>query len=303
MVAGLLLFLHPTALSQVTSAPQSQEALPADILILKLSPGKWSHEVKGEVRSIETVQLRPEIRNGQPVETPLSSQTVYFDRRGFETETIESGEARTIWKYDTEGRPSEMTMVLEGASFMRLVYHYDLKQRKVTTETYAFGSDELHSREISTFDERWNEIRMEREFFTEAGDSRPRKEVTLYTLTYDSKGRVIASTIENESGATSHRFTEEYDASNRLIKSVSLEYNETSGKILSRTVNTYDGQGNLVSGLNYNSLGSLQRRESYTREFDARGNWITERRTTWANVGPGGPYTFTIIKRRRITFY
>ena len=302
IIIALVLSAHPCSPSK--SAAIRQTLPEAELLVIKFSPGKWGHEVQGEVRSVETLEFRAETKNGQVLETRTGSRISYFDRRGFETEMIEDEEARMVWKYDARGRPSEMSMSLSGALLMREVYRFDLAQRKVTTDVYTFGSDRLQSREVSFFDEHWNETRKETEYFEPNGDSKPRREVVIYTQTYDPKGRVIASTIRRADGVIIHRFTEEYDqASNRLVKSGSYEYDESRGALLSKSLNTYDARGNLLEGLYYDFSGRLLRRESYTREFDARGNWITERHVTFTYDRASAPGSFTFVKRRKITFY
>jgi hypothetical protein len=302
IITVIMLSARPGSLSQSINAPPTPPE--GELLVLKFSPGRWRHEVEGEVRAIETIEFRTERKNGRLIEIRGTSRISYFDRRGFETEMIEGEEARTVWKYDARGRPSEMSMSLAGVLLMREVYQFDFNQRKIAVEVYNFLGDRLSSREISFFDERWNETRKETEYFGDSGDSKPRKEVVIYTRTYDSKGRVTSSTVGREDGSILHRFTEEYDkASNRLVKSVSYQYDESSGSLLSKGVNTYDERGYLLEGLYYDSRGRLLRRESYMREFDQRGNWITERNVTWADDRVGPPGSFTLIKRRKITFY
>jgi hypothetical protein len=300
MVAGLALIVHPASTRAGAAAPQTQ--IPADILILKLSPGKWFYEVEGDVRSIETTSFRLEVKNGRTVETRLGSKTSWFDRRGRETELIEGEEARTVWKYDALGWPSEMIMYLAGAPLMREVYSYELNQRKLTTEAYALEGGRLHSRTVAFFDERWNQTRQETEFFETTGGG-SLKDVVVYTQKYDSQGRVIFSTVGGEGGSISHRVAEEYSDSNYPLKGIYYSYDRANGALLSKSVNLYDGRGHLIENLYYSPRGQLLRRETYTREYDARGNWITERQVI-RDTGAGRPPTsFAFVKRRKLTFY
>jgi YD repeat-containing protein len=302
ITAVIMLSAHSLSLSQKADAPQmpSGEAL----LVMRFAPGKWYHEVQGDVREIVTTQFRLTKKDGKLIETRINSKTVSFDRRGFQTEEVEGEEGRTLWKYDAQGKVVEMNMSLSGVPFAREVYHYDFRQRKITVETYFWGGDRLRSREVSTFDEKWNEVRKESESFGEDGKATEQeKHVVIYKTRYDSKGRAIVSTIGGEDDSISHKFTNEYADSDYLVKSISYEYDQASGALISKSVNTYDGRGHLLTSLNYDPRGRLLRRESYTREFDAKGNWITEKQTTWANDGSGAPGSFTRVKRRKITFY
>ena len=122
----------------------------------------------------------------------------------------------------------------------------------------------------------------------------------IYTNTYDAKGRVIATTVGGEDGSVSHRFTTKYDDNHRVVKSSSSSYDQKSGQLLSKHVNTYDERGLVHTILTYDPRGRLVRRETYTREFDQRGNWITQRLDARENDQSG---TFTYIKRRKITYY
>jgi hypothetical protein len=303
IIIATMLSAHSIALSQNESAPRTPSG--EDLLVMRFAPGKWFHEVQGDVRSIETVEIASARKNNKWAENRSSPKIVYFDRRGFATEAIEGEEGRTVWKYDAQGRVSEMSLSLGGEPLAREVYHYNLAQRKVTVDTYYFGSDKPRFRETAIFDERWNERRKETEYFDEpGGNSQPRKEVVVYNLTYDAKGRQIASTIGNEKGAISHRFTTEYASdSNRLVKTTGYQYDAGSGALLSKYVSLYDKAGYQAAYMYYDPRGRLLRRETYTREFDARGNWITETRVMWANDQGGAPSSSTFIKRRKITFY
>lgn len=289
-----------SALSQNSAAAQKPEG--AELLLLKLSPNKWFHEIEGDVASVEIREYRLEKRNGQAVEIPQGgAKTFRFDRRGLETESSEGDEGKMVFKYDARGRLAEMIMWLGDAPFARDVYTYDLERRRVTTESYYFGSDKPLLRAVSIFDEHWNEIRKETLRFNE-GKSTPGKEVVVYNLTYDSRGRVAASSVADERGAISYRFTSEFDASNRLTKSVNYQYDAATATLLTKSVNTYEKDGLLRTHSHYDARGRLLRQETITRERDERGNWITERKVM-RDYERGGQDSFTIIKRRKITYY
>jgi YD repeat-containing protein len=231
-----------------------------------------------------------------------STKISYFDRRGFETKEIEDGEGRTLWKYDARGRVTEMTMWFNRTFVSRAVYTYDLEQRRVTVETYLFGLDKPSTREVSIFDSRWNEVRKETERFDYDESQQPTRDVVVYNLTYDSKGRVTASSISNEQGALRYKSMEEYDDSNRLIKSINYQYDAATATPITKSIGTYEKGGLRRTYSQYNSGGQLLMRETRTRELDEHGNWITERQaTTLYDQSP--QLSFTLIKRRRITFY
>lgn len=303
-VTAALLYACPQALSQnVAPAPAAQMS-DEELVRLKFSPGRWFYEVRGDVSSIETTEYMLERKNGRMVETRRGGKKIlYFDRRGFETEsTDDDNEGRTLIKYDAQGRLAEMAMWLGGMPLSRDLYSYDVARRRVTVESYYFGEEKPLLREVSIFDERWNEIRKETERFDDNRGSKPGKEVVVYHLAYDSKGRVIATSITDERGALSYRFTTEFDDSNRLVRGVSFQYDAASGTLLTRSVNTYDKGGLLNNYSHYDGRGRLLRQETIERELDARGNWITERRTMQSYEG-SEPGSYTLIKRRRINYY
>ena len=272
----------------------------SDLTVLKFAPARWWRDLAGEVREVETVEYRVETKDGRAVEARVNSQRVSFDRKGFETEAVDGEEGRMALSYDAEGRLSEMNMSLAGAPIAREVYSYDLPQRKVVTEAYAFGSARPRWRVVSTFDEKWNEVRAERETFTDDKSARAEKSVVIYKYVYDAKGRVIASTASDERGRISHKSTEEYGNNNRVAKSITYSYDEQSGQLLSKYVNIYDERGLVRSTLSYDPRGRLVRRETYTREFDRFGNWITQAMVAQETDSPGA---FTYLKRRKIIYY
>lgn len=292
----------PQAAPLPTPANAPQLPVP-DVIASRFAPGRWMQDLLGDVRSVETTEFRLERKGGRAVEMRINSQTAYFDRKGFETEVVDGEEGKTVWTYDALGRPAEMIISLGGYPFSRNVISYDVEQRKVTVTTYLFDRTKPRMREVSTFDEQWREIRKETETF-EDGDlgAEPDKMVVVYRNTYDAKGRTVTSTIGGEDGSTSHKFTTEYDERDRVVKSFSYEYDEKSGQLLSKSVNTYDARGDLSLTMEYDPRGRLVRRETYTREYDRRGNWITQRHVVWSN-DQSGTGASTYIKRRKITYY
>ena len=91
-----LLAAGSIAHSQTARAPQNALApSPAtDPMVAKFAPGRWWHDLRGEVREIETIEYRVERKEGRPVEARVNSQRVSFDRKGFETEIIDGEEGR-----------------------------------------------------------------------------------------------------------------------------------------------------------------------------------------------------------------
>lgn len=299
LTLALLCGAHPS-FEQNPAKPPAGERL----LAMKLAPGKWIYDVKGMVRSIETREYRLEKRGDRMVETETSGpKTTYFDRRGFETEFVEADESKIVWKYDAGGRPTETTMWLAGVPLSRDVYSYDMERRTVTTESYHYAGEKLVLRAVATFDERWNQTRKEMVHFDVDGKGKRTQEVYIYHLTYDARGRVVARCITNGRGALTFMETQRYDDSNYIVKSVYYEYDAASSKLVSRSVGAYDRSGLSESYSHYDALGRLLWREETTRELDARGNWIMERRVTTEYKEDDAPRSFTLINRRRITFY
>lgn len=298
MMAALALSAHSLAYAQKASELPQQPI--TDILVMKVSPGRWWYDLRGNVRSVESVMVKLEEKDGQMRETQVISHTFYFDRRGLETETIDSKEGRTLNKYDAQGKVLEMNMSLAGVPHLRHVYRYDIPRRKVTTEIYYFGSDGLYGRDVTLYDEHWNELRSESESVRNNVDEPPYKEVVIYTNTYDSKGRLTGLAVRREGRAINYSLVDEYDASGRLVKSTHCVYDDSSGALTSKSLLSYDRRSYLISGLRYDGRGRLTRRDTYTREFDQRGNWINETRVSRSNEETG---SFTLITRRKLTYY
>jgi hypothetical protein len=73
--------------------------------------------------------------------------------------------------------------------------------------------------------------------------------------------------------------------------------------LLSKNVSEYDARGEHLSVRTYDPRGALVRRETYAREYDARGNWTVERRTNWYREVGEPPSEFMTVRRRTITYY
>jgi hypothetical protein len=298
MLAVLMLCANSTA-EGVRVLRQQQK--PSDKLLMTvLSPGKWHFDLHGKVRSLEILTIKLEPPEGQMKESSAISTTHYFDERGLETEMIDSQGGRTLNKYDAGGRITEMSMSLRGEPHMRYLYTYDLSQRKVTTEMYYFGQDGSHTRYVAFYDEHWYESRTVSESVKNNADEPPSKEVVIYTNSYDSKGRLTGLTVRREGVRINYRIMDEYGASGQIVKSTSYVYDESSGALTSKTVRSYDRRGLMSTVLHYDGQESLTRSDTYAREFDARGNWITEKRVS---RDKNETVSFAFVTQRKITYY
>ena len=91
-----------------------------------------------------------------------------------------------------------------------------------------------------------------------------------------------------------------YDPKGRLIK----ESVYFTGSVSMKTVYSYDPRGNKIEEVSYNASGDLQYRQSFSREFDARGNWIKETVSQQsARSRKARPIVVTTVTYRDISYY
>lgn len=56
---------------------------------------------------------------------------------------------------------------------------------------------------------------------------------------------------------------------------------KADGSLAARFVDTRDSEGFLIEGVEYNADGSIRRKETFSREFDAQGNLVKESKSEW----------------------
>ncbi|HEX7174649.1 MAG TPA: hypothetical protein VF240_05140 [Pyrinomonadaceae bacterium] len=266
-------------------------------------PDKLWQGLQGPVKTVRTEEFRVEMKDGREVSRRVNTKTDNYDAKGFMTESFDGDEpeaARFVYRQDVRGRPVETTLYLGGLRFGRDTHSYEASGRRVESHSYDSGG-RLRKREVTTLDERGNDVRREIEHFDEDGKLTGEKSVLVYAYTYDVGGRLTESTSGDERGRLSDKYVSVYDASGRRTASTTYSYDQQSRALLTKTVFAYDARGDTVTVHAYDPRGALIYREAHAYEYDARGSWVTERRTTWHTEH--APASVTLIRRRTISYY
>jgi uncharacterized protein YjhX (UPF0386 family) len=263
-------------------------------------------QLKGAVRFVRAKRLR--LRESQ--ERELRSRTWAYDRAGNLTESsyydsrgVLQGNLR--WQYDGEGREIEL-IESDGSGLVnrRTVYTYDGNGRPSNEWVYlADGSPPV---------EKTSRVRPDGTRIVEAGstveiwdaDDNP-VELNVYyedgslkdkfVFSYDA-GRRVRSTRYGADGTPVLETIYAYDEAGHLIETLRLK-----GVVpQSRTLHKYDAVGNKIEMIKHDASGVVSQIETYDREFDQQGNWITE---TTTKVKPQSDRTFVVVTRRQIEYY
>ena len=117
------------------------------------------------------------------------------------------------------------------------------------------------------------------EVTTYGGDGSFRNRAVNNFSMHGIQGEKIESSVYNEDGSLAEK---------RVIVGVGKANSErweykSDGSLLARFVDLRDSEGFLIESAEYNAEGSILRKETFTREFDAQKNWIKE---TKSRVGP-----------------
>lgn len=85
---------------------------------------------------------------------------------------------------------------------------------------------------------------------------------------------------------------------------VEMSEYRTDGSLIIKTVYVHDREGRITEKTEYDSRGSLRSSESYIREFDRQGNWITETVQQQSSLtGNPEPNTTVIVTNRTIAYH
>jgi antitoxin component YwqK of YwqJK toxin-antitoxin module len=238
---------------------------------------KTGREVAGLVGPVHTVRVETaRVSNvsgrfveGERVLTQLSS----FDEKGNATgQSVFDTDGSPRWKlawghtYDAKGRETETTYInARGTLTCRAVSVYDGQGRKVEMTFYCPGGAVNHV-ETFAYDEGGRMIR----------EAHLNPDGTLRNSsasTYDADGRLIESSLNKPDGTLSQRNVHTYDERGREAEWVI--YREDGTPAIGQRYD-YDESGNVAESLRYGN-GVLLSRETFTYEFDARGNWVKRR--------------------------
>ncbi len=224
--------------------------------------------VLAEINILDPQWRRLERRYYKPDGSVLTVDVCTFDADGYQTES--SG-------YNGE-----------GGVIRKVVYIYDHRRR--LNEYLSYKPDgTLQYRMVTT-----RLIPGKAEVTTYNGDG---SFLNRAVNTFAMEGERIESSVYNEDGSLLEKRVLVGDGKGRVER---WEF-KSDGSLLARFVETRDSEGFLIEWVEYNVDGSIRRKETITREFDAKGNWIKETKSEWdAKAGTLVP---TAISYQIITYY
>ncbi len=218
----------------------------------------------------ETILLDPQWRRLErkyynPDGSVLKGNVVTLDAAGYQTEVSEyNGEGGLIHKmvfvYDDRRRLNEyLTYKPDGTLLYSWVTNRPGPGRVAEITTYN-GDGSVLARAVNTF------------------------------AMQGVQGEKIESTVYNVDGSLEEKTLVVSDGNGRLER---FEY-KADRSLLARFVDKRDSEGFLIEGAEYNVDGSIRRKETFSREFDAQGNWIKETKSVWdAKAGTLVPAVIT----------
>lgn len=217
---------------------------------------KGNDYVEGSRVLAETITLDPQWKRLErtyynPDGSVLRSNVITLDGDGNQTEVSEyDGEggliSKIVYVYDGRKRLNEyLTYKPDGTLLNKWITTRPVPG-KVNEVTIYNGDGAFRSRAVNTFD-------------------------------FGMQGGKIESSVYSNDGSLAEKTVVVADGKGRLER---VEY-KPDGSLLARFVDTRDSEGFLIEGIEYNADGSVRRKENFTREFDAQGNWIKETKSEW----------------------
>jgi antitoxin component YwqK of YwqJK toxin-antitoxin module len=259
-----------TLLAAVMTTGSSAQTAPA-------KKTDWEKDgLKGKVKSIREITYEAVEKFGK-----LTKGEIFCD---------ESGCFVYQRKYDTKGNKIEENRYYSNGSLDdKYTYKYDDKGN-LTEENRYKSNGSLDWKKTYKYDGKGN--RTELNIYDSDG-SLDRE----YTYKYDDKGNLIEENYYNSNGSLSWKYTYKYDG-----KGNNIEYNVyEDGSLDSKKTYKYDDKGNCIEMTEYNSDGSLKKKDTYkvavqddevkknihklldgifssnkTYKYDDKGNWIEE---------------------------
>lgn len=277
---GIILVFACLTIAQVKNQKRIGPGLAGPVKFVRIERASFSRKghdfIEGPRVLAETIGLDPQWRRFErtyykPDGSVLSVDVSTFDANGDQTES--SG-------YNGE-----------GGLIHKIVYVYDARRRLI--EYFAYKPD-------GTLLNRWINSRpvpgnvAEVTTYNSDGSSGNR---AVNTFSLAMPGEKIESSVYKQDGSLAEKRVLVADGKGRLERS---EY-KPDGSLLARFVDQRDTQGFLIEAVEYNVDGSIRRKETVTREFDAQGNWIKETKSEWdAKAGTLVP---TAVSYQIITYY
>ena len=254
--------------------------------------------VIGPVRTVRVETARVSDVSGQLVEGERAVAQIFsFDMKGGLTERSvfnrggSPDRKRRSYTYDAKGRESERAFLnADGVLTSKAVSTYDVKGRKVEMTFYNPGGEVNHVEKFE-YDDRGKMIRE-----VHLNPDGTIRNASAYT--HDASGRLIEWSLYKPDGSLSQRRVSTYDEKGRET-GWTIYRGEGTPALGQRR--SYNERGNVVESLRYGN-GVLVSRETFTYEFDERGNWV-RRRTLSETVKGGISHTEIQVDYRTITYY
>ena len=276
---GIILVFACSTVAQVNNQRRRIGGFAGPIRSVRIERANFSKKgtdyVEGSRVLAETILLDPqwrrlERRYHNPDGSVLRANVVTLDADGDQIEVSENNG--------------------EGGLIRKIVFSYD--DRKRLNEYLTYKSD-------GTLQFRWVATRLvpgKVEISNYNGDGSFRDRA-VNTFAFTKPGEKFESSVYNLDGSLAQKTVFVADGKGRVER---WEY-KSDGTLLARFVDTRDGEGFLIEGAEYNADGSIRRKETFTRDFDAQGNWIKETKSEWdAKAGILVP---TAITHQIITYY
>ena len=253
----------------------------------------------GPVRVIRIEAVRTDANGLTGPRVPVSNEA--FDERGNVLHhTVFNPDGSLKWTadwghaYDTQGREIKTYYYNEqGVLTSTGVSVYDNKGRRTETTLINPNGSINHIRAYF-YDENGNNVREAHR--NENGSAR-----NVINRKYDADGRMTEEIFIDGEGDLHHRNVLTYDARGNRTGWTLFQSNGTVIQMVRRIL-SYDERGNVKEALNYLSDNSIGSRETFSYEFDSRGNWI-KRNTSREVLREGRSQTESEVTYRTITYF
>jgi hypothetical protein len=256
----------------------------------------------GLIGPIRTLRVETTYLTGDGIQAKESprvlTQTISFDERGSATENSVFNPDGSVkfkfgwnYSYDAKGREAERIFLnANGARTMRSVSRYDDKGRRIEV-TFVANDGRINHVESFAYNAAG---KLEQETHRNADGTMRNAQ----TYSYDSKGRRSDWIIYRPDGVPQQRTNSTYDDKGREIGSTVYR---SDGSIAMSETRSYDDQGNLKERLRHRD-GVLVSRETFSYEFDGRGNWI-KRQIARETLRDGMSKKEIEVNYRALTYY
>lgn len=197
---------------------------------------------------------------------------------------------RTI-SYDPQGNITRQTIYIDRPTLTDIRYSYEKdgnRGESIVRETPP--GESVSYRTYGTVGGDGRSIRVVRRVFKHDASGN-RIEETVY----GSRGGAVSISGSPIAAIVHHA----YDEKSQRRQTVHV----VDGLAVERQVFSYDDRGNITDMAQYSGGGHLLRKESYTYEFDAIGNWIKRSTSEWKKRGTKSHFEPEEVTYRIIEYY